>query len=359
MGIFRGFSRRHPNSNISLFSEELQKHLETIAELQELNVNYRTKLEDKDGQLDQQKSEIAELKTLMEQQQKNFDIDRVAMQHELGELKRKLIDQRTKFDSMEEQSRLVSTAYKEICVTVESLGKDLANERTKSSTLEAQIQKLKLEKDSAIELQVIISDLQSEKALLEMELAKMVDNRFATQRDDEFQAEILDLKTQINNLEIALKASESEKQKLQQSFFDNSVILASAKNEAQTQEAKALELQHQLEVLQAQLQKINKDKENEPTANDIEEAFALLRLKREAGLNFEFLSNWQQMELDHRAIQDLRRQYAECVQELEKTVLMLDLEHKINDERKIEISRLEEKIKRIQNEYGTDCCDKS
>ena len=57
-----------------------------------------------------------------------------------------------------------------------------------------------------------------------------------------------------------------------------------------------MELQHQLELLENRLKDQAKDQENQPSAADIEEAFALLRLKREAGLNFEFLSNWQQME---------------------------------------------------------------
>lgn len=201
-------------------------------------------------------------------------------------------------------------------------------------------------------MQVIITDLQAEKALLEKELAAMVDNRFATQRDDEFQAEILVLKQKIQSLEIELKQTLSEKARLEQELFDVSVSLATAQNNTQTHEARALELQHQIEMLQAKLQRLSRDKESEPSATDMEEAFALLRLKREAGLNFEFLSNWQQMEKDNQMVQELRRQYASCVQELEKTASMLNLEHKINEEHKIEIARLNEKIRSIQNEYG-------
>jgi hypothetical protein len=144
----------------------------------------------------------------------------------------------------------------------------------------------------------------------------------------------------------------SEKEKLKQDLFDSSVALATAQNNSQTQEAKALTLQHDLQVLQSKLQQLSRDKETEPSATDMEEAFALLRLKREAGLNFEFLSNWQQMEKDNLMVQELRKQYASCVQELEKTISMLNIEHKINDEHKIEIGKLKDKIRSIQNEYG-------
>ena len=144
----------------------------------------------------------------------------------------------------------------------------------------------------------------------------------------------------------------SEKEKLKQDLFDSSVALATAQNNSQTQEAKALTLQHDFQVLQSKLRQLSRDKETEPSATDMEEAFALLRLKREAGLNFEFLSNWQQMEKDNLMVQELRKQYASCVQELEKTISMLNIEHKINDEHKIEIGKLKDKIRSIQNEYG-------
>lgn len=180
----------------------------------------------------------------------------------------------------------------------------------------------------------------------------MVDNRFATQRDDEFQEEIQSLKDKMQSLQIELKQSLAEKTRIEQELFETSVTLATTRNNTQTQEARCFELQHQLEMLQAKLQGLSKDKESEPSATDMEEAFALLRLKREAGLNFEFLSNWQQIENDNQMVQELRRQYASCVQELEKTGSMLNLEHKINDEHKMEIASLNEKIRSIRNEYG-------
>jgi hypothetical protein len=130
----------------------LQKKSETILELQDINNRYRAKLESQELMVNQAKQDIDNLKQLMEQQMKNADIDRIALQHELTEMKRRYLDQRTKLDTTEEQHRLMSSAYKEICDAVEALGKDITEERKKSAELEQQLQKNKISQESDIEV---------------------------------------------------------------------------------------------------------------------------------------------------------------------------------------------------------------
>lgn len=55
---------------------------------------------------------------------------------------------------------------------------------------------------------------------------------------------------------------------------------------------------------------------------------------------------------DQQSVQDLRIQYAECVQELEKTCALLDIEHNIGENSKIEVLRLEAEFTNVRNEYG-------
>ena len=121
-------------------------------ELQEINNRYRTKLEAQELMVNQAKQDTDNLKQLLEQQMKNADIDRIALQHELTEMKRRYLDQRTKLDTTEEQHRLISNAYKDICGTVETLGRDMAEERKKSAELEQQLQKSKVIQESDAEV---------------------------------------------------------------------------------------------------------------------------------------------------------------------------------------------------------------
>ena len=71
-------------------------------------------------------------------------------------------------------------------------------------------------------------------------------------------------------------------------------MLSSSKSLCQAAEARALELQHQLQILEGVGDE--KIKTKEYSEADFEEAFALLRLKRDAGMDFDFLYNWKQME---------------------------------------------------------------
>jgi hypothetical protein len=49
---------------------------------------------------------------------------------------------------------------------------------------------------------------------------------------------------------------------------------------------------------------------------------------------------------------DLRAQYAECVQELEKTKKLLKLQEQINKDYKLQIERLKQRLEMMKNEYG-------
>lgn len=67
---------------------------------------------------------------------------------------------------------------------------------------------------------MIIEDIQIEKSLLEAELVKMLENRFATHRDDEFLSEIQSLKQSNFASEVLNKQITADKTKLQQDIFD-------------------------------------------------------------------------------------------------------------------------------------------
>lgn len=49
---------------------------------------------------------------------------------------------------------------------------------------------------------------------------------------------------------------------------------------------------------------------------------------------------------------DLRIQYARCVEDLEKTKKLLQLQERINKDYKIEVQHLSQKLEATKNEYG-------
>lgn len=83
---------------------------------------------------------------------KNFDIERISLQHEINLLKSKTSDQKTKLDSSDEQHRNLTKSLKEINKTVDLLGKDLIEERIKCLELEKQINQDRSIKSSEAEV---------------------------------------------------------------------------------------------------------------------------------------------------------------------------------------------------------------
>jgi vacuolar-type H+-ATPase catalytic subunit A/Vma1 len=84
--------------------------------------------------------------------QKDWDVEKLVSQHELTDLRRKFVEQRTKFDNMEENHKSLSKTYSDILETVETIGKDIQSEREKSCALENELtqERLKQDKDSDV-----------------------------------------------------------------------------------------------------------------------------------------------------------------------------------------------------------------
>jgi chromosome segregation ATPase len=131
---------------LSQGGEDHQVQQETITELQELTTKYRLKISLLDETVQRLESENDRLKENNETLQKNWDVDKVSLQHEIHDLKKKLVEQRGKFDVVDDQYRSLHKSYKEMLATTEALGKDLNSEREKNSELENSIQKERMEK---------------------------------------------------------------------------------------------------------------------------------------------------------------------------------------------------------------------
>jgi protein fantom len=125
--------------------------------------------------------------------------------------------------------------------------------------------------------------------------------------------------------------------------------LAKVTNEKQIQESKIIELLQKIEELESQIASLSDA--SGPSKEDIEEAMMLLRLKRETGMTFEYISGIQNIEDDNKALKELRVQFAECVQELEKTKMMLKLQQNINKTSDEKLKKVSDQSRKIQHEY--------
>lgn len=109
-------------------------------------------------------------------------------------------------------------------------------------------------------------------------------------------------------------------------------------------------LQKEIEDLRDKLRFFNQN--GDIDLAEINEALALLRLKREKGISLEFLEKVDDLQNDKRMLLELREQYAGCVQELDKTKKLLSLQEQINKDYKLQIDRLKQRLEILKNEYG-------
>jgi hypothetical protein len=198
-------------------------------------------------------------------------------------------------------------------------------------------------------LKIIIDDLMNEKQLLQAELDQLMENRFSTARDEEFQREIEELKTKIRSLEDELLKRKLEKEETQATMLELNHKLSNALNDKQILDAKYLELLHEKEQLELRIAELLDP--SGPSKEDVEEGLMLLRLKREAGVSFEYLSGLKLIQEENRSIKELRQQYVECIQELEKTKNMLQLQQSINKKNLEKLHKVEENSRKLQHEY--------
>nr|KAJ3422358.1 Phosphomannomutase [Polyrhizophydium stewartii] len=322
----------------------------TIARRLQLIGILRGKLSEAEKNVMAAEEDKARQQELFTSQQQQNDIDRLALQHELNDQKKRNTDLRAKHDALDESHRLLEASHRELSLVTESLRKELQAERQRSIELEHKIQSDAIQHQAESELLLIIEDLRKEKAMVERELQTLLETQFSTQHEEEYQKEIIQLRRQIADLENQIKAHIEEKLSLNGALQDahvKSAALAAAKSES---DAALFNAQHEIEQLKERLKVFSHN--GEINVAEIEEALAMVRLKRERGLTIDFLVQLDAaVEVDKRALQDLRVQFAECAQELDKASKLLEIQEKINRDLKTEIDHLKKQIASMQNEY--------
>ena len=71
--------------------------------------------------------------------QRQDDIDRLSIQHELVELKKKVGDYKDKADDSEESLRLLNMSHRDALATIERLTADIKSERTRNVQLQHEL----------------------------------------------------------------------------------------------------------------------------------------------------------------------------------------------------------------------------
>ncbi|KAI8911107.1 hypothetical protein EDD86DRAFT_204412 [Gorgonomyces haynaldii] len=315
-------------------------------ELQELVNQLRQKLTETEEQLKIHEESSLRYQQEKEELEKQHAVDLLSIQHENYALKKQLVDLNQKHDELDEKHRTQSKLYKEMMASAEQLGLDLKQERQLNLDLTDQLTKIKSENEAQQELGVIIQDLQNEKQMLADELQKLLDSKFGQGRDEEYQLQISTLKKKLAELQ------DSQSQYLQEKIGLHDAIEKLKQELLRLEQAKQLSDTERFEIQDRLERLLSKFKLFEGfELLDLEEAFNLWQLKKHAGVTIEAIENMDTLQQERDKLQQLKKQYAECCQDLEKTMKLLKLQESINHGYKQEIQQLNQKMRLIQNEY--------
>lgn len=161
----------------------------------------RLRLSATEQELDDAKAECARLSDGQENLQRQDDIDRLSLQHELVELKRKANESRVKAEQALGTLGSLQDSHDEAMRLVEKLTSELKAERLKTVQLQHDLKQSANHKKTEKDLLTIIDDLRAEIQMLEEEQARLMSTRFGAVRDEQYQEEMQKLQKRITELE--------------------------------------------------------------------------------------------------------------------------------------------------------------
>lgn len=341
----------------------------------------RTKLSQTEFDLARSKEELKRHENTQENSSLQDDIDRIALQREVADLKRRLSEFKERNSSLEGRVKGLMDVHEEAIRAVEELNSQLKDEKRRNIDLESQLRQLELMKKSEKDLMNIIDDLRSEKRLLEGELQKLIAASLRKPEvidyDDDEDEEVRELKDEIKNmaaliesLEKQLKAMLGEKKdavdRLDRTLGkypypkDHNILskltLVFTGDLADVQ-SKYAKLLAEFAAVKASYDDISEQlryiKDGPIPWSEIEQALAFIRSRKERGKGLDTLIDLEELEEHKKLLEELRVNYAEAVQELNKMRKMLELQMEINKEYKAENDDLRKKLEAMRNEYGT------
>ncbi|KAJ3160551.1 Protein fantom [Geranomyces variabilis] len=321
---------------------------EDVAKLEELASMLRGKLLDAERDFEGCKAENLRLLDLTAGQEQQNDIDRLTHQRTIADLQKRLQESHAMAESLGEKNRGLTESHDDAMRTVESLTADLKEERRRRAEIEARLGASDGALKRVEELNVFVNDLRAEKKLLEDEQARLLAAQFSTQHEDEWNAERKKLQQTIKDLESRLAISLNEAITLHSVVKDLREQLNAVTSEKRLAEVNMYNIQHQLDEMKRAISFLVADSSNGVVDwGMVRDAVTLWKTRNAGNLGLQT----SEADEERRLLQDLRIQYARCIEDLERTKKLLVLQEQINKDYKLEIKQLLARLEALRNEY--------
>jgi hypothetical protein len=274
--------------NPDQFKEESQNE-----ELENLNSTLRLRIIELEGELQDKKKELTEIKSKEEEIQQQDDVDRIALQFEIVQLKKKKSDLELDLSRLNLEKENLEYKNDENLQNLENSIKQLKEERIKNNSLIQEISSLSFEKLKEKEYKQEISILKEEIALLKEEQDKLTSLKFHIS-DSKRDKDAENFNGRIQELEAEILKHLQDKSIMSEQLGKINSDFKELMQEKSRVDVDYYNLQRELEETRDKLRFYNQD--GTVDLSEINEALALLRLKRDKGFSLEFLEKVDELQ---------------------------------------------------------------
>ncbi|XP_072554214.1 protein fantom isoform X2 [Paramormyrops kingsleyae] len=335
--------------NLESEMESQKAHTEEMDHCTEM---LREQLRRKERESEEQLQLLRELQANEQRSAVKDNVEMIKLQKQLADKGNAFTVLEGRFLQLQENQRILNGSHDAMMAQVEELSSQLKEEQLRSRGLENQLHASTLAQHRTEELQERILDLEKERDLLKENCDKLFSSAFDVTQEQKWKTREQQLKLQIVQLEVALKADLADKNEIL-----DKIKLEREQNERLSQENQELQLRfleqkQQVDEMKDRVKFFSK--ESDTDIAELSEALLLIKA-RKSQRNGE-LSFLQQVDEDvqrdlGRSLAELQAAHAETVQELEKTRSMLILQHKINRDYQTEVEIVTRKMEDIKMEH--------
>ncbi|KFP14931.1 Protein fantom [Egretta garzetta] len=335
--------------NLETVIESQRQHIEELEHAREILVS---QLRRKEKEIEESFLRLKEQETTSQRLNIRDNVQMIKVHKQLVEKSNALSAMEGKFLQLQENQRNLKTSHDALIAKGDELNLQLKEERLKCLQLEKELKSVTISNLRTEELQERINDLEKEKELLRENYDKLYNSVFSMTHEQQWILKEQQLKLQIAKLETAIKSDLADKNEIL-----DKIKAERDQKEKLMQENKDLQLcylehKQQLDELKNHMKFLTK--ENDIDAAELSEALLLIKVRKQqknGDLMFlEKVDDDINKDLE-RSMRELQLTHAETVQELEKTRNMLIVQHKINKDYQTEVEAVTQKMESLQKDY--------
>ncbi|RDD43076.1 Protein fantom [Trichoplax sp. H2] len=342
---------RHDNRTLSELVDQLRQQTSFLEnESMALKETIKEKEMEYETALDNIRQQLSSTKRANIQE----NVELIRLQREVKDKATQLQAVQAQYENLKETMTKFKGSYDTNNTEIENLQAMILERNKKNEELQADLEKQKIINERLDEYRDQIMELEAEKQILKEANEKIIKSTFGGERELEHQREINGYKVKLAEIETTLKVDLSEKgeymEKLKQERETNRFLNEHC-NELQSM---FLELKEKHEDLSGKMEFFTK--ESAVDINELEEALALIKMRKEKenieDTEFNIRAKEEELKALKRELLEVRAVYCETVSELEKTRNMLSMQHQINKEYKNEVDSVNKRFAIDKEEFN-------